>query len=230
MNKDVVFNRFEDTKELDKILCSKISKLLKQSIKKKQIASLIVSGGSTPKGIFALLSKEQLDWSKVYITLADERWVDKNHKDSNEKMIKNILLQNKAKKATFIGLKQEEDNLEIAEKTCNKELKKFPFPATVCLLGMGEDGHTASLFPNSDELVNIIYEKQLTCKTCRPKFAPHDRITLTPEVLSESENLILHIVGEKKTKVLKEALKEGDVFSMPIRLFLTNPRLEVFVA
>lgn len=230
MNKNLVINRFDDSYELDKILCIKIVNLLKKSIEKNKISSLIVSGGSTPKNLFFLLSKEKLDWSKVYITLADERLVDVYDKDSNERMVKELLLQNEAKVAKFIGLKQDEDNMQIAEKKCDKELKKFPFPATVCLLGMGEDGHTASLFPNSNELASIIYEKQRTCKICKPKFAPHSRITLTPECLGASENIFLHVVGRKKQEVLNEALEKGDVFSMPIRLFLTSPKLEVFVA
>lgn len=177
-----------------------------------------------------MLSKEKLDWEKVYITLADERLVDVKHDDSNENMLRNTLLQNEAKKAIFIGLKQDEEDMMQAEKLCNDALKKFPFPATVCVLGMGVDGHTASLFPNSKELAGIVYEKQLMCKICEPRFSLHKRITLTPEILGFSENLFLHIVGEKKQKVLEEALEKGDIFSMPIRLFLANPRLEVFVA
>lgn len=230
MSHNLVINNFKSTNELDKQLCDKIVNLLKNSIKKKGIASLIVSGGSTPRDLFKLLSKEKLDWKKVYITLADERLVDVKHEDSNENMLRKMLLQNEAKKAIFIGLKQIEEDSKKAEKSCDAALKKFPFPATVCVLGMGEDGHTASLFPNSKELAAIVYEKQLTCKVCEPRFSLHKRITLTPEILGCSENLFLHIIGEKKQKVLKEALENEDIFSMPIRLFLTNPRLEIFVA
>lgn len=226
----LVINNFEKISDLDKELCLRIVNILKNSIKKNNIASLIVSGGSTPIGLFELLSKEKLDWEKVYITLADERLVSVDHEDSNENMVKKILLQNEAKKAIFVGLKQKEEDSKKAEKICDNILKKFPFPANVCILGMGEDGHTASLFPNTKELAGIVYEKQLTCKICEPKYSLHKRITLTPEILGSSENLFLHIVGEKKQEVLKIALEKGDVFSMPIRLFLANPRLEVFVA
>jgi len=139
-------------------------------------------------------------------------------------------LQNEAKKANFIGLKQKEQDIKKAEILCDKRLQKFPFPATVCLLGMGEDGHTASLFPNTKELSQIVYEKQLSCKIFSPKFSLYKRITLTPEVLGSSENIFLHIVGDKKQEVLVQAMEQGDVFSMPIRLFLSNQKLEVFAS
>jgi len=229
MNHNLVINCFENSSELDKQLCLRIVNLLKKGIEKNGFASLIVSGGSTPRDLFKLLSKEKLDWERVYITLADERLVDVHHEDSNENMLRKTLLQNEAKKATFVGLKQDEEDIKKAEKLCNEALKKFPFPATVCILGMGEDGHTASLFPNSKELAGIVYEKQLTCKICKPKYSLHKRITLTPEVIGSSDNLFLHIIGKKKQEVLKVALEKGDVFSMPIRLFLANPRLEAFV-
>lgn len=230
MNKALHVKSFDSSKELDKTLSHYVAKALQQEIKKEGHASLILSGGNTPKNFLFLLFQEDISWEDIFITLADERWVNTNSRESNEGMIKDILLQSRAKKANFFSLKQGDLSAHESEKICSNALKDFPFPATVCMLGLGEDGHTASLFPHSKELADIICEKSLTCKACTPLKVPHIRMTLTPKMIGASKKIILHIVGKDKAQVLGKALKEDDVFAMPIRLFLSHPKLEVFVA
>ena len=115
---------------------SLIHNILSEAIIKNDFASFIVSGGSSPISIFQDLNNSDLDWSKIKISLVDDRFVDKSHDDSNEKLLHDHLLINNAVIANFVSLKSNfEDVLKI-----NK-------PFDLMLLGMGEDAHFASLFP-----------------------------------------------------------------------------------
>ena len=125
-----------------------IIKNLSSSINKYESASMAVPGGTSPIKIFNELSKQKLDWSKVQITLVDDRLVDSENDHSNQKLIRNYLLKNEAQISDFIPL--------------NKNLHKdnnFKFPLDICLLGIGNDGHFASLFPNMINNTNTLNPK-----------------------------------------------------------------------
>ena len=138
---------FENTSALDAELVSKVVDLLTMAIDQHGYASLVVSGGRTPKGFFHLLSQEFLDWSKVTVTLADERWVPEGDSNSNTALIKAWLLQNEASDATFYPIYTGEKTAYEGQQHCQQELSSMHFPLDVLVLGMGNDGHTASLFP-----------------------------------------------------------------------------------
>ena len=126
------------------ILTKLISDKLKLAIDKKGTATFVVSGGTSPLKLFEDLSKIDLPWNKVQITLVDDRLVNKNHIHSNQKLINDHLLKNKAKLANFIPL---------SEKIIKSKIIITPFD--VNLLGMGEDGHFASLFPDMINNFNL---------------------------------------------------------------------------
>ena len=107
-------NDFASREQLDQTLAEKVSGLLESAIAAKGKASIAVSGGSTPKGFFNKLSKMPIDWKKVTITLADERWVDINSDASNTRLVHEHLLQDNAAAAKFFHLKQGE---ELCEET-----------------------------------------------------------------------------------------------------------------
>ena len=134
---------FNSTDELDKNLSKYIEKILKQSLQDDFQTSLVMSGGSTPKGLFQLLSNTKIDWSNILVTLADDRWVDVSHKDSNERLIKDLMLRNHAENAKFVSLKTACTSASdgAMELECS-----FPKISSFSLvtLGMGADGHTAS--------------------------------------------------------------------------------------
>ena len=142
---------FENTSALDIELAEKVAALLAADIQARGKASLVVSGGRTPMGFFHLLSQQLLDWSSVTVTLADERWVDADHQDSNEKLVRENLLINEAHQAQFISLKSAAKNAVDAESECEQALASAG-QFTVVILGMGDDGHTASLFPGTEAL------------------------------------------------------------------------------
>ena len=118
-------------------------------------ATVAVSGGRTPHCLFQKLSHKKLRWEQVDITLADERWVSTESQDSNEFLVRSKLLQNQAKKANFLGLKNVEPCPQNGEELTEKVLKQIDRPFDIMLLGTGEDGHLASIFPNCSKIYSL---------------------------------------------------------------------------
>ncbi|MBU2924310.1 6-phosphogluconolactonase [Colwellia sp. 4_MG-2023] len=216
-------NNFDSREQLDESLADKISKILQSAISLTGKASLAVSGGSTPKGFFKALSNKSIEWKKVTITLADERWVDINSDDSNTKLVHENLLINKAASAKFFHLKQGDELCDETLADLNLAANHALLPLDVVILGMGEDGHTASLFPCSDEIEQGLDVNNVnSLMKVQPKTAPHQRITFSFSALKASKNVFLHVCGDNKKQVLDKALSTHDIFEMPIRAFLHN--------
>ena len=137
---------FPARSELDNELAKTVSTILAKAVKNTGKASIAVSGGSTPKGFFSVLSQSDIDWSKVTITLADERWVPIDSDASNTRLVHENLLQNKAKEAKFFHLKQGNEITSETLADLNVAASKTLLPLDVLILGMGEDGHTCLLY------------------------------------------------------------------------------------
>ncbi len=213
-------NEFEQRHLLDEALADKVAAILSSAVKQKGKASIAVSGGSTPKGFFSALSKKRLPWAQITITLADERWVDIDSNDSNTKLVHENLLQNEAVNAKFFHLKQGSELTTETLSDLNVAVTQQLLPLDVLILGMGEDGHTASLFPCSDEISECFSPESTPLLKVVPKTAPHQRITFSFAALAQSKNTILHISGSSKKQVLAKAIAEQDIKEMPIRAFL----------
>ncbi|MCL1077532.1 6-phosphogluconolactonase [Parashewanella spongiae] len=228
--KEAVFKSFDDANQLAEKLAEKIAGLLQEGIDTRGKASLVVSGGSTPITLFKLLSKKNIGWKDVYITLADERWVDSENKDSNENLVLQHLLQNKASSAKFTGLK---NMFETAVEGCqmaSEKLQHFPSKFDVVVLGMGNDGHTCSWFPCANRSsLEVALTTDTTCVAVTPTTAPHERITLTKQRILASRQVFLHLVGEQKLTVYRQVLENDDVYSMPIRAVLSQHKTPVDV-
>ena len=179
-----------------------ITKNLSSSINKYQYASIAVPGGTSPIKIFNELSKQKLDWSKVQITLVDDRLVDPDNDHSNQKLINDYLLKNEAKKSKFTPL----------NKNLNKS-ENFKFPLDVCLLGIGNDGHFASLFPNMINNTNMLDPKSKSSidevKANGNPFVP--RISMNLPLILSSNLIILLIKGKLKQEVLREAYNNKNI-------------------
>lgn len=220
--------KYPNSQLLIEDLAAYIVKDLKQAIEKKGHASIAVSGGKTPIPLFKLLSQQDLDWHNVFITLVDDRWVDDTDDASNEKLVLTYLLQNKAKLANFVGLKNSCDNPFDGAEITDKILNKIPMPLDVLILGMGEDGHTASLFPGAANLrAGLDMKSGRKVVGMTPLTAPLDRITLTLPTILDSQNIYLHLVGESKMQVLQQAEKGYDINQMPIRAILQQNKVNV---
>ena len=192
------------------ILTKLISDKLKLAIDKKGTATFVVSGGSSPLKLFEDLSKIDLPWNKVQITLVDDRLVNKNHIHSNQKLINDHLLKNKAKLANFIPL---------SEKIIKSKIIITPFD--VNLLGMGEDGHFASLFPdmiNDFNLFDLSADPNILIITSHgDPFLP--RITMNLSLILKSEFIVLLVKGSIKQKIIDQAKNDN---SLPIHYLLKS--------
>ncbi|AWB57797.1 6-phosphogluconolactonase [Colwellia sp. Arc7-D] len=216
-------NEFEQRELLDVALADKVAAILTAAVESRGKASIAVSGGSTPKGFFQALSKKKLAWQAITITLADERWVDITSSDSNTKLVHENLLQNEAVNANFFHLKQGDSlNTEILA-DLNLAANQQLLPLDVLILGMGEDGHTASLFPCSDEITQCLATDSAALIKVTPKSAPYQRISFSFAALSQSKNTFLHISGASKKQVLATAIAGQECREMPIRAFLQAP-------
>ena len=187
-----------------------IIKNLSLSIDKYDSASMAVPGGTSPIKIFDELSKQKLDWSKVQITLVDDRLVDPENDHSNQKLIRNYLLKNEAQISDFIPL--------------NKNLHKdnnFKFPLDICLLGIGNDGHFASLFPNMINNTNTLDPKsKLNINEIKANGDPFlPRISMNLPLILSSKLIILIIKGKMKQEVLKAAYTNKNI---PLYYLLNN--------
>lgn len=224
------FKVFEDAADLTHRMAELIVHLLGDSISHRGRASLVVSGGTTPVALFEVLSGADLTWEKVVISLADERWVDTGSPDSNEYMVRTHLLKNKAAAARFIGLKTTDGAAGAGETACAMRIRQIPAPFDLLILGMGDDGHTASLFPGATALqgaLNMTSER--ICMAVSPPAAPHDRMTLTLPALLNSRRIFVHIVGEKKRQVYQTAIAGESPEEMPIRAILGQKKVPVTI-
>lgn len=223
-------NDFNSRQQLDQALADNVSQILQSAIALKGKASIAVSGGSTPKGFFTVLSNKDIDWKKVTITLADERWVDINSDASNTRLVHENLLQNNAAVARFFHLKQGENLCEEILADLNIAADNLLLPLDVVILGMGEDGHTASLFPCSEQIQNgLDSSNPSSLMKVEPATAPHQRITFSFATLKQSKNIFLHLCGDNKKQVLNKALSDDDIFEMPIRAFLQDEGIDTQV-
>lgn len=219
----------ENRESLENELALLIASYLKDEIVLHGEAVLAVSGGSTPDGLFEKLSKTDMDWEKVTIIPVDERLLPNDHEDQNGKKIRSLLLKNKARVAKFISfvydLENAERNLELAE----DHLKQLKFPITVCVLGMGNDGHTASIFPCSPEIKDALKgDGSNRLISVSPQTAPYKRVSLVANMIHEAKHLILHIYGAEKQKVLEKARDVGDPLKYPVSAFLKHEQLKIY--
>lgn len=221
-------HNYKDSESLNTSFVEQLSSILQSAVQQRGHAYLAVSGGKTPQPLFqALAQKDDIPWEKITITLTDERFVHPAHTDSNERMVRESLLQNNAEKARFIGLWTENVKAQEAINSINQKLENIPMFDAV-ILGMGTDGHTASLFPCSREITRAALEEG-AAMLIQPETAPYQRISLTRKRLLNARNIFLHIIGEGKYSVLMQALEGESPEEMPIRFFLHNSDKEVQV-
>lgn len=216
---------FEQDTDLCRQLAADISACLKAAIAVRGSATLAVSGGSTPIPLFKVLSTCELQWSAVTVTLVDERWLAPEHADANAGLVQQHLLQGPAAAATFLPLYIDGVTASAAQPEVDRRLATLAWPLDVVVLGMGGDGHTASLFPGSATLQSALdgldsHGRQSRCCAVTPVTAPHDRMTLTLPAILDSESLFLHTRGSDKRRVLEQAMQPGPVKELPVRAVL----------
>ncbi|MFC0669113.1 6-phosphogluconolactonase [Azotobacter chroococcum] len=224
----IATHELADAEGLAAAMARQVADALRAAIDTQGRATLVVSGGRSPVAFFERLAEQALDWQRVTIGLADERWVPLGHPDSNAGLVERHLLRGQAAPAQFVGLYRPAASLEAAAQLADAALAGLPQPIDVLVLGMGEDGHTASLFPGSPNLAAAL---DPGCpRRCLPMLAPsvpHQRLTLSLPLLAAARLTLLQIQGGAKLATLRAALAGEDVLQMPIRAFLHSP-LEVY--
>lgn len=226
---EMQFKEFDDRELLDQQLADDVAETLREAVLVRGKASLVVSGGSTPKGFFAALARKELDWEKLTVTLADDRWVPPGHIDSNERLVRENLLVGSARAAKFLSLVTSDAHPRTAVREINARLADLG-TVDVSILGLGGDGHFASLFPDSSTLeLGLDVQSGHAFIAVDPPVAPHARISMTLPRIFDTRRLMLHIVGDDKRAVLEQALREGDPQTLPIAAVFAAPSLPVEV-
>ncbi|MBZ9569165.1 6-phosphogluconolactonase [Modicisalibacter tunisiensis] len=203
-------------------LAEAVAGALSADLEQQPRALLVVSGGSTPVTFFARLAAMALPWERIDVTLADERWVGEDNADSNARLVREQLLVGPAAAAKFHPLTSDEGTPEQGAAAVAERIATLPWPASAVILGMGGDGHTASLFPDSGEL-GLALTTDEAVVAVRALSVPQPRITLSAAYLHRARRHILHIVGDNKRSVLARALAGDDARELPIRAFLACP-------
>lgn len=208
--------------QLARQLAEAVAEALRADLASRERALLVVSGGSTPVPFFQALGAMDLPWARIEVTLADERWVAEEASDSNARLVREHLLQGPAAEATFVPLTSGAETPEQGVEEVAARVAGLAWPASAVVLGMGGDGHTASLFPDSRELT-LALTTEAPLVAVRTPSQPQARITLSAERLHRARRHFLHITGGDKRDVLARALSGDDVRELPIRAFLACP-------
>jgi 6-phosphogluconolactonase len=198
---------YRDREQMHSVLAGAVSAELEDFLRREPVAGLVATGGTTAPPILEQIGATDLDWGRVWVTISDERWVSPGDPASNEKMVRGNLLQGPARTAHFIPIYEAKQTPEAAESSCNERLSEMPWQSSLCMLGMGRDGHVASLFPGAqalDDALDPAFER--CCKAVRPLSTeiagPHPRMTLTLSALLRTRHIHILITGADKRAAL----------------------------
>ena len=218
-----------DTREAASVAAAaRIQAALQRRLAAQGNATLVATGGSSPARCYTELAAADIAWPNVSIVLSDERWVSPDHDDSNEKLVRDHLLQGRAANASVQSLYRDGLSAEQASAAVDRELRNQYLPFAAVLLGMGSDGHIASLFPDAPNLDEVLDpDFDTLCIPVSTAASPHPRISLTLSALSRSDEIVLLIFGDDKWQVVQDALTSADAY--PVSRLLKQKRAPVHI-
>jgi 6-phosphogluconolactonase len=230
MNSELPARRYADMETLSRELAALVAASLTAAISARGLASLVVSGGRSPVRLFEILRTQPLEWGRVCVALADERWVSPEDPGSNERLARDVLLKDRAASARFLGLKNGAPTPDLGAVSAWETFARVPRPFDAVILGMGDDGHTASLFPGSPNLPRALNQAAAAgCVGMWAPVAPHPRLSLNLTALLDSRRIAVLITGESKWRTYAAACAPGPVEEMPIRAVLRQSHTPVDV-
>jgi 6-phosphogluconolactonase len=223
MKSATIDHTFADDASLSKTFAEIVAANLRAGIDARGAALIGVSGGTTPRNFFSRLSEQTLDWSRVTVTLCDDRWVPPSNDRSNEHLLRATLLRNEAAAAKFVPLYLDSADPQDVLSQVAANVARLNFPFDVIVLGMGSDGHTASLFPGGDHLNEALRANDsLRILPMRAPDAPEPRVTLTLSALTSTRSMYLHIEGAEKKAVFDRVMSAPANERAPIRVVLES--------
>lgn len=205
-------------------LAARVAEELRAALAARGRATLAVPGGTTPRAFLSALGAMALDWDDVAVTLTDERWVPASSARSNARLLGETLFAGPAAAALFVPLRGDGPEPGDGLSALHRSLAQNLLPLDVAVLGMGADGHTASLFPDADHLDTALADDAPPALTIRAPGASEPRITLTAPVLCAARRFLL-IAGADKAAGLSAALKPGSATAMPVRAILPGAEI-----
>ncbi|MDT8364514.1 MAG: 6-phosphogluconolactonase [Nitrosomonas sp.] len=214
---------FHDRHKLANGVAQFAATCLLEALAKNDQASLVLPGGQTPRVYLAQLSQQNLPWQKIHLTLSDERWVNATDSNSNEKQLREIFLQRMRIAPHFIPLKTAHQHPDAAIDTVDAHLASMPLPFDLAILGMGEDGHIASLFPG----MALDLDNTHLCQAATPPTAPTLRISLSFRALAKSRQILFIILGKSKRRLLDHLTTSTDT-DIPFVKLLQYQSVEIF--
>lgn len=219
LHANLIEHAYADGASLARALAAAVACDLRDAVLTRGVGLLAVSGGSTPRRFLSELGRLRLDWSRVVVTLADERWVTPDDARSNARLLRETLFAGAAAAARFEPLFEPARDPAAAIARIARRIEALPLPFDAVVLGMGNDGHTASLFPGGDTLSQALDPQgRGRVVLLQAPGAPEARVTLTLPTLLATAALYLHIEGAEKRSVLARALDpQTRSDEMPIR-------------
>jgi 6-phosphogluconolactonase len=222
--------RFDDEAAMAADLADHVAKRLSQGIAMTGHASLVCSGGTTPAPLYRELSGRDLAWDKIWVTGSDERWLPPEDPDTLDHLLHATLFTGPAAQARFVPLKTETRSPAEAEGHVHAHLRDMPRPFDVTLLGMGADGHTASLFPHAPGLAKAmdLDDPALARGIEAPASVVSPvRMTLTLRAILDSRLIVLMFRGRDKLEVFEQAKSADDPMAVPVSAVLRQDKVPV---
>src|ERR1700680_2252123 len=230
MNFEPPVQRYADIDTLSRELAMQIVANLGEALGARGLASLVVSGGRSPVRVFEILRPQPLDWGRVCLALADERWVRPEDAASNERLVRDVLLKDRAASARFHGLKNGAPTPDLGAVSAWETFARVPRPFDAVVLGMGDDGHTASLFPRSPNLPRALNQSAVAgCVGMWAPVPPQPRLSLNLSALLDPRRIVLLISGAGKWRTYLAASAPGPEQEMPVRAVLRQAHTPVEV-
>jgi 6-phosphogluconolactonase len=223
------FNEFRYRDDAAAMLARRIAARLRLAVYRRATASMIVSGGAAPRPLFRALRLVPVPWYLVTIVPSDERWggLDGDD-DTNERMIRRELLSGEPGFARFVSLYRRDCAAPDSLPALRASLAEVRRPFDSVVLGMGADGHTASLFPDSPDICQAL-RSDAECVVQEVPRLPHARVSLTVRSLLDAHEVNLLFFGAAKRAVYEQSLLPGPIEEYPVRALVQQDQVPVNV-